>query len=31
VITCPATCAALKSDAQGRIDLRFGCKTKVIE
>ena len=31
VITCPATCAALKSDPQGRIDLRFGCKTKVIE
>jgi hypothetical protein len=31
VITCPVTCAALKSDAQGRIDLRFGCKTKVIE
>jgi hypothetical protein len=29
VITCPATCAALKSDAQGRIDLRFGCKTLV--
>jgi hypothetical protein len=31
VITCPATCAALKSDVQGRIDLRFGCKTRVIE
>jgi hypothetical protein len=31
VITCPATCAALKGDAQGRIDLRFGCKTKVIK
>ena len=31
VITCPATCVALKSDTQGRIDLRFGCKTRVIE
>lgn len=30
VVTCPATCAALKSDTQGSsIDLRFGCRTIV--
>jgi hypothetical protein len=29
VITCPATCAAFKADREGRIDLRFGCKTLV--
>jgi hypothetical protein len=31
VITCDATCRKLKADPRGRIDLRFGCKTVVIE
>lgn len=31
VITCPATCAAFKKEAQGHVDLRFGCKTRVVE
>jgi hypothetical protein len=31
VITCEATCRTLKADPRGRIDLRFGCKTLVIE
>jgi hypothetical protein len=31
VITCEATCRKLKADPRGRIDLRFGCKTVVIE
>jgi hypothetical protein len=31
VITCEATCRKLKADPRGRIDLRFGCKTLVIE
>jgi hypothetical protein len=31
VVVCPATCNAFKSDAMTRVDLVFGCKTKVIE
>jgi hypothetical protein len=31
VITCEATCRKLKADTRGRIELRFGCKTRVID
>ena len=29
VILCPAACDAIKSDAKGRVDVIFGCKTKL--
>jgi hypothetical protein len=31
VLVCEATCRALEGDASGRVDLLFGCKTRVIE
>jgi hypothetical protein len=31
VVTCPATCARIKSDSGARVELHFGCKTKLIE
>jgi hypothetical protein len=31
VILCPASCNRLKSDATAQVELRFGCKTVVIE
>ena len=29
ILMCDVTCTVLKHDAQGRIDILFGCKTKV--
>jgi hypothetical protein len=31
VLVCPATCRALTADPAARVDLLFGCKTRVIE
>jgi Mg-chelatase subunit ChlD len=31
VVVCPATCTKLKSDDSGKVDLRFGCKTRAID
>ena len=31
ILLCPASCARLKSDAVTEVELRFGCKTVVIE
>jgi hypothetical protein len=31
VIVCDATCRRFRGDATGRVELRFGCKTRVIE
>jgi hypothetical protein len=31
VILCPASCTRLKGDAAAQVELRFGCKTEVIE
>jgi hypothetical protein len=31
VVVCPATCARFKADARPRVDLGFGCKTRIIE
>ena len=27
VVVCPATCTSLKADGNGKVELRFGCKT----
>lgn len=29
VLLCPAACDTIKSDAKGRVDVVFGCKTKI--
>jgi hypothetical protein len=31
VVLCPASCARIKSDTTAQVELRFGCKTVVIE
>ncbi len=31
VVVCPATCKAIKGDAAGKIELRFGCKTRGVD
>jgi hypothetical protein len=31
VVTCPGTCSRLKAEAGGKVELRFGCKTLVIQ
>jgi hypothetical protein len=31
VIVCPATCNRYKLDATAKVDLLFGCKTRVID
>jgi hypothetical protein len=31
VIACPASCTRLKAEPNGKVDLRFGCKTILIE
>jgi hypothetical protein len=31
LIACPDTCALFRDDAAGRVELRYGCKTRVIE
>lgn len=31
VVACPATCSRFKADAMGKVELRFGCKTIVIQ
>jgi hypothetical protein len=31
VVVCPATCSALRRDPQGSVEIRVGCKTRVIE
>jgi hypothetical protein len=31
VLICPASCARLKGEASGQVELRFGCKTIAIE
>ena len=31
VMVCPATCQRFKADASARVELQFGCKTRVIE
>ena len=31
VVVCPATCAKFKSEPSATVNLRFGCKTRVID
>ena len=31
IVTCEATCRLFKAEPDGRVDLAFGCKTRVIE
>jgi hypothetical protein len=31
VVVCPASCTRFKGDASARVELRFGCKTVIIE
>jgi hypothetical protein len=31
VVVCPATCNKLKADDSGKVELRFGCKTRAID
>jgi hypothetical protein len=31
VVVCPATCQRFKADGKPRVDLGFGCKTRIIE
>lgn len=31
VLVCPATCAKLKGDETGKVELRFGCRTREID
>jgi hypothetical protein len=31
IVVCPSTCQKLKADGMGKVELRFGCKTRGVE